>query len=387
MSELLPSFSKPSSPYFSSGPTKKYPGFSTQNLCSALLGRSHRGVDGVARISRVLDLIREILGIPADYKIALLPGSTCGAYEGALWSLLGARPVDVFTWDVFGKFWVTDVVYQLKLDYTRVYDADFGELPDLTAYRGDCDAVFTWNGTSSGVCIPHLDWIPEEREGLTICDATSSMFAIPVTDWSKLDATAFSWQKGLGGEGGHGILVLSPRAVERLLVHKPAWPRPRIFRYTSGSELLPGLFDEGKALNTPSMLCVEDIYQALRWAKSIGGQPALSQRCQDNASVITAWIQNHPTLEFMARQSHFRSPSSVCLAIKESLGYDADQKAALVSRAASLLEKHGIAYDIHNHLSAPSSFRIWCGPTIETEDVGALLPWLDWAIQTAVKNP
>lgn len=386
MRNSLPSFPKPLSPCFSSGPTKKYPGFSLEKLNNALVGRSHRCQEGVERIAQVIQLIREILGIPADYKIAMLPGSTCGAYEGALWSLLGACPVDVFTWDVFGKFWTTDVVHQLKINDTRIFDMDFGDVPDLSFYLGDRDVVFTWNGTSAGVCIPHLNWIPDDRQGLTICDATSSIFAIPVSDWTKLDATAFSWQKGLGSEGGHGILVLSPRAVHRLKTYQPPWPRPRIFRYTQEGELLPGLFDEGKALNTPSMLCVEDMFQALMWAKSIGGQPVLAQRCQDNFRIIAEWVQDHPLLEFMARRLEVTSPTSVCLSFKPSFGYSIEQKAKFVGKTTSLLEKHRIAYDVQNHLSAPSSFRIWCGPTVEAEDVRCLLPWFDWALEESMKE-
>jgi phosphoserine aminotransferase len=368
---------KPRSPCFGSGPTKKHPGWSWESISQALLGRSHRSPAGVSQLTYLIELTREILKIPSTYQIAILPGSATGAIECALWSFLGKRPVDVFAWDVFGSLWVVDVVEQLKLEHRRIFQVDFGLLPDLNQYNCDHDVIFTYNGTSAGVCVPHLDWISKDHKGLTICDATSAAFVIDL-DWSKLDITCFSWQKGLGGEGGHGMMILSPRAIQHLLDYTPSWPIPRLFRLTRGQQIIDGIFI-GKTINTPSMMCAADCISALEWAQNLGGIQGLVARNQQNFSCIQQWLEHHPYLTNLAIARETQSPASVCFtfrekALQEQLGSD------IIQKISSYLADQKIAYDIKNHYLAPPSFRLWCGPTIEAEDLAALLPWIDWGI-------
>lgn len=370
---------KPACPFFSSGPCKKHPGWTSSLLDTALIGRSHRSEAGVERLNQAISLTRDVLNIPKDYLVAIVPGSTTGALESALWNLLGPRGVDIFAWDVFGKLWIYDVVQQLKLEDQRTFEAEFGLLPDLSQYTGDRDAVFTWNGTTAGVCVPNFDWIPDQREGLTICDATSSLFAIPVTDWSKLDVTAFSWQKALGGEAGQGVIVLSPRAFDRLQNYAPSWPMPRVLRLWENRQKPPVVF-KGMTINTTSLLCVEDAIKALQWAQKEGGQEGLSRRCQANFATIDQWIKNHDLLTFMAKDPTTISPTSVCLRVKDTICPTKEDEAEWIKRTANLLSTMAIAYEITNHRSAPPSFRIWCGPTIDQEDIARLLPWIDWAL-------
>lgn len=368
----------PSSPLFGSGPCKKHPGWQASALQSAFLGRSHRAPEGVARIQKLVDYTRSVLEIPQDYAVALIPGSGTGAVETALWNFLGQRSVDVFAWDVFGKLWVTDTTEQLPLSQVRTFIADFGQLPDLTQYDGSHDCVFTYNGTSAGVMVPDLQWIPENRDGLTICDATSSAFVIPIKEWNKLDITCFSWQKGFGGEAAHGMIVVSPRALEHLKQHQPAWPIPRLFRLTKAGEIIATIF-EAKTINTPSMLCVEDAIKGLEWADKLGGQESLWQRVQSNFAIIDGWISQNPNLEHFAIVPQSRSRASVCFKLSPSYCKGVDQ-ALLINTIASQLAELGVAYDIKNHFLAPASFRIWCGPTIETEDLQILTEWMNWAL-------
>jgi phosphoserine aminotransferase len=370
---------RPAVPHFSSGPCAKRPGWSLQALTDALLGRSHRSKAGRAKLKRAIDLTREVLGVPADYRIAVVPASDTGAVEMAMWSLLGARPVTILTWESFGEGWVTDITKQLKLDDVSVVRADYGDLPDLNKVDPATDVVFTWNGTTSGVRVPNGDWIAADRDGLTICDATSAAFAQPL-DWAKLDATTFSWQKVLGGEAAHGMLVLSPRAVKRLETYKPAWPLPKLFRMTKGGKLNEGIF-EGETINTPSMLCLEDYLDALAWAKALGGSPALIARSDANAKVISDWVARTPWIAFLANDPATRSNTSVCLKVVDpaiSAG-SLDGQAAFAKNLSALLEKEGVAYDIAFYRDAPPGLRIWCGATVEASDLEALTPWLDWA--------
>lgn len=369
---------KPASPLFSSGPTKKFPGWTWAHLQKALLGQSHRSGAGIERLQKVIKLMREVLEIPDSHQIAIMAGSATGAMEAALWSLLGARAVDVFAWDVFGKLWVIDAITQLKVSHHRLFEAGFGELPDLSQYNPNHDAVFTWNGTTAGVCVPHLDWIPDQRQGLTICDATSSVFALPL-DWKKLDATAFSWQKGLGSEAAHGMLVLSPRALDQLQTYTPAWPIPRLFRLATNQQANSGLF-EGKTLNTPSMLCVEDCLAALEWAKSIGGQQGLTNRTLTNFKVLDSWLENHPTLTWMAHSKANRSRTSVCFKLKEGV-VPQSEEGPVIQTVCQQLAELSVAQDIKNHQFAPPSFRVWCGPTVEAADLASLTLWIDWALK------
>ncbi len=370
---------RPASPNFSSGPCAKRPGWSPQALANAPLGRSHRAKVGKARLERAIDLTREILRVPADYRIGIVPASDTGAVEMALWSLLGERGVDMVAWESFGAGWVTDVVKQLKLKDVRTIEAPYGELPDLAKIDFDRDVVFTWNGTTSGVRVPNADFIPADRKGLTICDATSAAFAQRL-DFAKLDVVTFSWQKALGGEGAHGMLILSPRAVARLESYKPAWPLPKIFRLTSGGKLIEGIF-KGETINTPSMLCVEDYIDALEWAKSIGGLDALVARADANFAVLDRFVAASPWLGHLARVPETRSNTSVCLSIVDPAvaALDADGQAAFAKGLVAALEKEGVAYDIGAYRDAPPGLRIWCGATVETADLEALLPWLDWA--------
>ena len=374
--------SRPASPNFSSGPCAKRPGWTPQALADAPLGRSHRAKIGKSRLEQAIDLTREVLQVPADYRIGIVPASDTGAVEMALWSLLGERGVDMVAWESFGEGWITDVVKQLKLADVRKFTAPYGELPDLSAIDFDRDVVFTWNGTTSGVRVPNGDFIAAERKGLTICDATSAAFAQRL-DFAKLDVVTFSWQKALGGEGGHGVIILSPRAVERLESYKPAWPLPKIFRLTSGGKLIEGIF-KGETINTPSMLCVEDYIDALKWAKGLGGLDGLIGRADANFAALDGFVQTRGWIGNLARVAATRSNTSVCLVITdpEVTALDADGQAAFAKGLVSLLEKEGAAYDIGAYRDAPAGLRIWCGATVETADVATLTHWLDWAFET-----
>jgi phosphoserine aminotransferase len=374
---------RPSVPHFSSGPCAKRPGWSPQALKDGLLGRSHRSKPGRAKLKRALDLTRELLQIPADYRIAIVPASDTGAIEMALWSLLGARPVTMLAWESFGEGWVADVVKELKLKDVTVLKAAYGELPDLAKVDPATDIVFTWNGTTSGVRVANADWIAADRGGLAICDATSAAFAQPL-DWGKLDVITFSWQKAVGGEAAHGMLILSPRAVARLESYTPPWPLPKIFRMTKGGKLNEGIF-QGETINTPSMLCVEDYLDALEWAKSIGGLPALRARADANAKVIADWVERARWIDFLARDPAARSNTSVCLKVVDPAvsRLAADAQAAFVKAIAAALDKEGIAYDIDAYRDAPAGLRVWCGSTVERTDVEALTLWLDWAYAKA----
>ena len=374
---------KPANGNFSSGPCAKRPGWNLQNLHDAPLGRSHRAKVGKAKLSLAIDLTREVLRVPKDYRIGIVPASDTGAVEMALWSLLGARGVDMLAGESFGEGWVTDVAKQLKLKDARTLKAPYGELPDLKTVNFDNDVVFTWNGTTSGVKVPNGDWIPADRKGLTICDATSAAFAQKL-DWDKLDVVTFSWQKVLGGEAAHGMLILGPRAVERLTTYNPPWPMPKIFRLTNAGKLIEGIF-VGDTINTPSMLCVEDYIDALQWAKSIGGLDALIARADANTKVIADWAARTPWVDFLAKSSDIRSNTSVCLKIvdPEITAKSADDQAAFVKKLPALLEKEQVAYDIDGYRDAPPGLRVWCGATVEASDVAALTEWLDWAFSTA----
>jgi len=346
-------------------------------LAGAWIGRSHRAAGGKARLGEVIDRSRAILGIPSDYRIGIVPASDTGAVEMALWSLLGARGVDMLAWESFGKGWVTDVTKQLKLGDVRVLEADYGDLPDLSQVDPARDVVFTWNGTTSGVCVPDGNWIAADREGLTICDATSAAFAMDLP-WDRLDAVTWSWQKVLGGEGAHGMLVLSPRAVERLESYTPAWPLPKIFRLTKGGRLNEGIF-KGETINTPSMLCVEDAIDSLKWAEEIGGLPTLVARSRANLSAVTSWVNRTPWVEFLARDAASRSSTSICLKITDTGPLSGDDAAAAPKKMAALLDKERIAYDIGGYRDAPPGLRIWGGATVDSTDMALLPPWLEWA--------
>ncbi len=370
---------RPANPNFSSGPCAKRPGWSLDALANAPLGRSHRARIGKDRLALAIELTREVLQVPAGYRIGIVPASDTGAVEMALWSLLGQRGVEMVAWESFGSGWVTDVVKQLKLADVRTFEAAYGELPDLAKIDFDRDVVFTWNGTTSGVRVADGDFISADRKGLTICDATSAAFAQRL-DFAKLDVVTFSWQKVLGGEGAHGVLILSPRAVERLESYKPAWPLPKIFRLTSGGKLIEGIF-KGETINTPSMLCVEDYVDALTWAKSLGGLDALVARADANANALNAYVDRCGWLANLAAAPATRSNTSVCLTITDPdvLALDADGQAAFAKGIVSALDKEGVAYDIGAYRDAPTGLRIWCGATVETADIEALTAWLDWA--------
>ncbi|MDQ0465087.1 phosphoserine aminotransferase [Caulobacter ginsengisoli] len=373
---------KPARPEFSSGPCAKRPGWTPEQLKNAVLGRSHRGKPGKARLKAAIDQTRIVLQVPDDYLIGIVPGSDTGAMEMAMWSLLGPRPVQLLAFESFGKDWVTDVTKQLKLPDVQVLDAPYGALPDLTQVRPDADLVFTWNGTTSGVRVPGADFIAADREGLTLCDATSAAFA-QALDWPKLDVVTYSWQKALGGEAAHGMLILSPRAVERLESYAPAWPMPKLFRLTKGGKINAEIF-EGATINTPSMLCVEDYLDALLWAKDMGGLEALRARADANFAAVEAWVARTAWVDFLAEAPETRSNTSVCLKVVDPkiTALPADAQADFAKKLASLLEKEGAAYDIGGYRDAPPGLRIWCGSTIETADVEALTPWLDWAFST-----
>ena len=373
---------RPARPYFSSGPCAKRPGWSAQNLGTETLGRSHRARLGKARLQEAIDRTRALLEVPDGYRIGIVPASDTGAVEMALWSLLGARPLTMLAWESFGEGWVADVVKQLKLD-ASVVTAPYGALPDLSAVDPKSDIVFTWNGTTSGVRVPNADWIAADREGLTICDATSAAFAQPL-DWAKLDATTFSFQKALGGEGGHGVLVLSPRAVARLESWKPAWPLPKIFRLTKGGKLIDGIF-EGETINTPSMLVIEDWVDALKWGAAEGGLKELIRRADSNLLALTQWAERTDWVDFLCADAASRSNTSVCLKIVDPAiaALSDDRQRAFVKQMEALLGKEEAAYDIGGYRDAPPGLRIWCGATVDRSDIEALCPWLDWAFAEA----
>lgn len=379
MASAVPPDLRPANPNFSSGPCAKRPGYDLGALRAATLGRSHRAAEPKGRLAEVIALSKSILGMPEDWRLGIVPASDTGAMEMALWSLLGARGVDILAFESFGEGWATDIVKQLKLADARVLSAPYGRLPDLAAVDPAHDVVFTWNGTTSGVRIPHADWIAADREGLAICDATSAAFAMALP-FDKLDVVTWSWQKVLGGEAAHGMLALSPRAVQRLETYTPPWPLPKIFRLTAKGKVNEGIF-KGETINTPSMLCVEDALDGLRWAERIGGLPSLIERCESNLATIAGWVARSDWAAFLAEDPATRSCTSICLKIVApwfaALPPDGQAKAA--KQMAALLEKQGVAYDIGGYRDAPPGLRIWGGATVETADIAALLPWLDWA--------
>lgn len=377
-------YSKPTSrpvvANFSSGPCAKRPGWTPEVLKEAVLGRSHRAKVGRSKLKSVLTKTRELLEIPKDYRIGIVPASDTGAMEMSMWSMLGCRGVDILAWESFGKGWVTDVIKQLKLSDSRVISAPYGKLPDLSSVNFDHDVVFTWNGTTSGVCVPNGDWIPVDREGLTICDATSAVFAMELP-WEKLDVVTFSWQKVMGGEAQHGMLIVSPRAVERLESYTPDWPIPKIFRLTSNDKLMEGIF-EGETINTPSMLCVEDALDGLNWAERIGGLAGLIARSKNNFLILSDWVSKTDGLEFLAEDDSIVSNTSVCIKIvaRWFLDLSDEKKLEVVKEVSKMLDEEGVAYDITSYRDAPPGLRIWAGSTVESTDIKALTPWIDWAI-------
>jgi phosphoserine aminotransferase len=370
---------RPTVPHFSSGPCAKRPGWSPEKLKDAVLGRSHRAKIGKARLKLAIDLTREVLEVPKDYRIGIVPASDTGAVEMALWSLLGPRKVTMLAWESFGEGWVSDVAKELKLKDVTTLKAGYGELPDLTKVDPASDVVFTWNGTTSGVRVPNADWIKADREGLTICDATSAAFAQGL-DWQKLDVVTFSWQKALGGEAAHGMLILSPRAVARLESYTPPWPLPKIFRMTKGGKINEGIF-EGETINTPSMLCVEDYVDTLTWAKSVGGLKGLMGRADANTKVLTDWAAKTPWVDFLAKDPAIRSNTSVCMKVVDPqvAALSADKQADFAKALVNAIEKEGAGYDLGAYRDAPAGLRIWCGATVEAKDVEILTQWLDWA--------
>ncbi|RIX98736.1 phosphoserine transaminase [Aureimonas flava] len=381
MANIAPPAARPANPRFSSGPCAKRPGWTLDALSDAPLGRSHRAKLGKAKLAQAIEDTRAVLGVPADYRIGIVPGSDTGAVEMAMWSLLGERPVDMLAWESFGAGWVTDALKQLKLADARVLEAPYGEIVDFAEVDFDRDVVFTWNGTTSGVRVPNGDAIPADRKGLTICDATSAAFA-QTLPYDKLDVVTFSWQKVLGGEGAHGVLILSPRAVERLLTYKPAWPLPKIFRLTSGGKLIEGIF-KGETINTPSMLCVEDYLDALQWAKSLGGLDALKARADKNLAVIDRFVAANDWIGFLAKSPEIRSNTSVCLQFTDPavVALPKDEQDAFAKGVASRLEKEGVALDIGAYRDAPPGLRIWAGATVEASDLEALMPWIAFAYE------
>ncbi len=370
---------RPDNPNFSSGPTTKHPGWALSNLGQALLGRSHRSAPCVARLQRVIDQSKAILGLPQDYILGIMPGSDTGALEAALWSLLGARGVEVLAWDNFGKDWVIDVVQELKIKDVTAREADYGDLPDLSAVDFSKDVIFTWNGTTAGVKVPNGDWIDADRAGLTICDATSAIFAMPI-DYKKCDVISWSWQKILGGEAAHGMLALSPRAVQRLTSYQPSWPVPKVFRLAEQQVLNQGIF-KGSTINTPSMLCVEDAIDALNWVEQIGGLDGMCQRADQSLAHIERWVAATPWVDFMCAEDHLRSNTGVTFKVTANwfVALDAAQQKTIMQRMCALLADAGVAEDINGYPKAPPSFRVWCGGTVEPENVRALLPWIEWA--------
>lgn len=375
--------SRPNVPHFSSGPCAKRPGWTPENLKDAALGRSHRAKVGKAKLKLAIDLTREVLEVPADYRIGIVPASDTGAVEMALWSLLGARPVTTIAWESFGEGWVSDVVKELKLPNVTKLKAAYGEIPDLSKVDPASDIIFTWNGTTSGVRVADASWIADDREGLTICDATSAAFAQRL-DWPKLDVVTFSWQKVLGGEGAHGMIILSPRAVERLVTYKPAWPLPKVFRMTSGGKLSEGIF-VGETINTPSMLCVEDYIDALEWAKKVGGLDGLVKKVEGNARVLAKFVRENDWIDFLAVKPKTRSNTSVCLKFTDPAvtALPADQQAAFAKQVVQVIEKAGAGYDLGHYRDAPPGLRIWCGATVQSRDLKALLPWITYAFNEA----
>lgn len=365
---------KPRNPNFSSGPCSKRPGYSLDQLKIDTLGRSHRSALGKDVLGKACEQTAALLGLPEGYRVGIVPASDTGAVEMALWSMLGPRPVEVLYWESFGQGWMSDITKQLKLKEVSSRSADYGKLPDLSAINFNNDIVFTWNGTTSGVKLPNGDWIADDRKGLTICDATSAVFAMEMP-WQKLDVVTFSWQKVLGGEGAHGMLILSPRAVERLETHVPSWPMPKIFRMTSGGKLNEGIF-RGETINTPSMLCVADYMDALAWLESIGGLKAAIARSENNLKVISEFVGGNDWIHFLAEDEPLRSNTSVCLTL--------DASPEQVKKMAKLLEAESVAFDIGAYRDAPAGLRIWCGATVESSDVEALMPWLDWAYKEVV---
>ena len=376
---------RPARPFFSSGPCAKRPGWTPDALKNALVGRSHRSKPGKAKLKDAIARTKKLLGLPADYRLGIVPASDTGAVEMALWSLLGARPVDLFAWESFSEDWVTDTVKQLKIKDARIFKAPYGQLPDLTQYNPAHDAVFVWNGTTSGVKVPDGDWIPADRQGLTICDATSAAFAMDLP-WDKLDVVTFSWQKVLGGEAAHGMLILSPRAVARLESYAPPWPLPKIFRMTQakdkGGKIVEGIF-EGETINTPSMVAVEDYLDALDWAEGVGGLKGLIGRSNDNLQALEQWVTKTDWARFLAQDAAIRSNTSVCIAITDPLfaALSDDAKTEKIKKMCALLEKEGVALDIAGYRAAPPGLRIWCGATVDKCDIEALTPWLDWAFR------
>ena len=383
MTELTQPAMRPANPNFSSGPCAKRPGFSLTALEDAALGRSHRSKIGKAKLAEAIDRTRAILGVPDDYRIGIVPASDTGAFEMAMWTMMGERGLDILGWESFGAGWISDAVKQLKLDDLRVMEADYGDLPDLAAVDFARDVAFTWNGTTSGVRVPNGDWIAADRAGLSFCDATSAAFAMPLP-WDKLDVTTYSWQKVLGGEAAHGMLILSPRAVARLESYTPPWPLPKVFRLTKGGKLIEGIF-KGETINTPSMLAVEDYLDTLRWAESLGGLSGLVARVDANMAALTQWVEQTAWVDFLCADKANRSPTSVCLKIAdpEVAAMDAEAQATLAKRIATMLENEAVAYDIGAYRDAPAGLRIWAGATVETSDLQALTPWLDWAFASA----
>ena len=372
---------RPANPHFSSGPCAKRPGYSLEALSGAFLGRSHRAAAPKARLNEIIQRSAALLGMPADWRLGIVPASDTGAVEMALWSLLGARPVDVLAWENFGKTWASDITQHLKLANTRAMTAPYGQLPDLSAVEPSHDVVFTWNGTASGVRVPNGDWISDDRQGLMICDATSAAFAMDLP-WNKLDVVTWSWQKVLGGEAAHGMLALSPRAVERLETYTPSWPLPKLFRLTSKGKIAEGIF-KGETINTPSMLCAEDALDSLRWAESVGGLPALIARCEANLAAVARWVERTDWVDFLPERVDTRSCTSICLKIVAPwfTALPEDARAKTAKQLVAPLEKEGVAFDIGSYRDAPPGIRIWAGATIEASDIEKLLPWLDWSYQ------
>lgn len=367
---------KPQNPNFSAGPCSKRPGYSVANLDLSVLGRSHRSEKGKATLKKAVDLTHEILNLPAGYRVGIVPASDTGAVEMALWNMLGERPVDVCSWESFGAEWYIDIATQLNIEYTH-FTADYGQLPALEKTNPAHDIVFTWNGTTSGIKVPNADWIADDREGLTICDATSAVFAMDMP-WEKLDVVTYSWQKVLGGEGAHGILILSPKAVERLESYTPAWPIPKIFRLTQGGKLIDSIF-EGVTINTPSMLCVVDYIDTLNWVKSIGGVAKAIDISETSLSIIEEFVDNRDWIHFLAKDKHLRSSTSVCLTL--------DLEESQVKQLIDMIEEAGAGYDFNSYRDAPTGLRLWCGVTVQPADIQALLPWIEWAYQELKNTP
>ena len=377
---------RPQNPNFSSGPCSKRPGWSLENLKDATLGRSHRSKLGKGKLHQVIELSKEILQVPSDYRLGIVPASDTGAFEMAMWTMLGERGVDVLAWESFSQGWLTDVTKQLKLQDVNAYKADYGQIPDLGVVDTDRDVVFAWNGTTSGVRVPNGDWIKDDRQGLTLCDATSAVYAMDIP-WHKIDVLTYSWQKVMGGEAAHGVIVLSPRAVARLESYTPDRPLPKIFRLTKGGKLIEGIF-QGSTINTPSMLCVEDALDGLNWAKSIGGLNSLIERSQKNLQVLESWVAKTDWIDFLVADKSIRSNTSICLIIVDSWykSLSKEEQAAKAKELVSLMEKEGVAYDIGAYRDAPSGLRIWGGATVDSKDMEALTQWLDWGFATIKKN-